>query len=98
MRDEKCEYRRGEEGVCCETVECRAVAAVEDVCCCDCGCSGEWWEDGEEEACFFVWEDGVEDYVGDIGDEEVEGGGVSAGLSEGVRDQNEGEWAEEQAW
>ena len=51
---------------------------------------GEGREDGEEEARFFVWEDGVEGYVAEVGDEECKGAVTGRGLGEGVGNEGEG--------
>ena len=65
-----------------------AAVAVGDVGGSERGRGGEGWEDGEEEARFFVWEDGVESYVAETRDEEGEGVVTGRGLVEGVG----GEW------
>ena len=70
MGDDEGGSCRKDEGVCAEAEEGRAVAAVGDVGCGEGGGSSEWWEDGEEEARFFVREDGIEEEVSNVGDED----------------------------
>jgi hypothetical protein len=66
--DEEGSCTREDEGVGGEAEEAGAVAAVGDVRSGDGGGGSDWRDDREEEARFFVWEDGVEDEVANAGD------------------------------
>ena len=98
MCDEEGEERGGEEGVGGEAVEEGSGEAVGEVGCCDGGGGGEGWDDREEEAGFFVGEDGVEGDVEEGWGEEGEGPGLSCADGEGGGKEEQDERTEEEAW
>ena len=55
------------------------------------GDSGDWWNDGEEEAGFFVGKDGVECNISQTRDEEFRGGSALGLISQRGRNQWKGD-------